>query len=670
MRSRPFVAAGLPAGLARGLAKGLAGGLAALLGSAAARADEPVPTTPLEVSVKGTRRPDAGTVLATVPAERIERLGTTSVATTLERMPSITSGGGMRGERILNLRGFDQRQIAVFVDGVPVYVPYDGQLDLDKVPVDMVARVAVVKGAASLLYGPNGLGGAIHIVTRAPAEGLSLRTFTEASPLSAARSSMTASGRAGPVGALVHASFEGVRFVPMSESFAPAPNEDGGRRDNSDRLAGNLTGKVLWDVDERHRIALAASHFEGRFGVPPAVHDFTVRDWRWTDWYSSSLGLSHTFQSPALQTEEVVYVAKLGNTLDAYDDGRYATQLKPKAFHSIYDEGAAGGFVRTTATLPVGAERTFVLRTWTGAKHDMHAGQADRDADTVRASTNLLTTAAQGELDVVPGWLLGSAGLELDGELPDAPSSGLAPRPALGWGPMGSVTFTPAQAWTITAGVASRTRFPTLRERFSTVFGTRDPNPLLRPERAVNLSLDVVFKPSRSLRVAAGLFDSELTDLITSVFVAPGVDQMQNAARARYLGAEAEIGWTFAPWLDVLAGWMILHARGGDALAQPLAYRPEHKGLVLATVTPLAGLSLTGVMRYVGRQEFQNPDTGQWGHLGGFPMFDARLAYAFSPALRAWVRVTNLADADVEPRYSFPEAGRQVFVGIGSSTGS
>lgn len=657
MRRRPLGFAGLAT-------------LAVLRVPALALADEPTATTPLEVSVTGTKRPDAGTVLATVPAERIERIGTTSVATTLERMPSVMSGGGMRGERILNLRGFDQRQIAVFVDGVPVYVPYDGQLDLDKVPVDMVARIAVVKGAASLLYGPNGLGGAIHIVTRPPTETPALRTFTEAAPLSAARSSITGSGRMGPVGALVHASFEGVRFVPMSAGFTPTANEDGGRRNNSDRLAGNLTGKVLWDVDEQHRIALAASHFEGRFGVPPAVHDFTVRDWRWTDWYSSSVGLSHTFQSPALQTEEVLYLSKLGNTLDAYDDERYATQDKPKAFHSIYDEGAVGGFVRTTVTLPVGAARSFVLRTWTGAKHDTHAGQAKVGADTVRASTNLLTTAAQGELDVVPGWLLSSVGLELDGELPDAPSSGLSPRTALGWGPMGSLTFTPSRAWTVTAGVASRTRFPTLRERFSTVFGTRDPNPLLRPERAVNLSLDVVFKPARSLRVAAGVFDSELSDLITSVFVAPGVDQMQNASRARYLGAEAEVGWTFAPWLDVLAGWMVLQAKGGDALDQPLAYRPEHKGLALATVTPLAGLSLTGVMRYVGRQEFQNPDTGKWGHLGAFPLFDARLAYALSPALRAWVHVTNLADANVEPRYSFPEAGRQFFVGLGSSTGS
>jgi iron complex outermembrane receptor protein len=361
-------------------------------------------------------------------------------------------------------------------------------------------------------------------------------------------------------------------------------------------------------------------------------------------------------------------VSLLGNTLDAYDDGRYATQAKPKAFHSIYDEGAGGGSVRATYTLPLGGDRRLALRTWSGVKHDTHAGQANRGADTLRASTTLLTTAMQAEVDVFPRRLLASAGVQLDGELPGAPPTGPTPRPALGWGPMGALTYTPAPAWSIAASVASRSRFPTLRERFSTVFGTRDPNPLLRPERAVNLSLDVVYKPLPGLRLAASVFDAELSDLITSVYLAPGVDRMQNAQRARFLGGEAEVGFTLTRWVDVLAGWMILHARALDAPDDRLAYRPDNKGLVMITVTPIPAIAITGVMRHVGGQDFQNPDTGRWGHLGAYQLFDARVEWTFLPGLRAWVRATNLADVNVEGRYSFPEAGRQVFVGLGSST--
>lgn len=651
--------------------------------AAPARADTP-PTPPLEIVVVGARREDRGTAVTVVDAGQIERLGATTVSDALSRLPALHAGSDARGERIVSMRGFDQRQIAVFVDGVPVSVPYDGQIDLSKMPVDMVSRLVVIKGASSLLYGPGGLGGAINVITRDPGERLSVRGLAEASPFLAARGSLTIGGKIGPVSALVGAGFEEVLYQPLSGRFTPLANEDGGRRDNSDRLSGNLAAKVAWDASPEHRFTLSLSHFHGTFGVPPATRDFTVRYWRWSDWSASTLGLSHAFRSGRLQTEALAYLSFFGNTLDSFDDARYLTQDKRRAWHSVYDDSTAGGFVRSALTVPVGRERALILRTWTGLRHDAHSGQADRGADTLRAATSIVTVSAQGEIDVVPRWLKATAGAQLDGELPGAASIGPSPRPALGSGPQGALTFTPGRAFSFTASLAQRTRFPTLRERFSTVFGARAPNPDLRPERAINLSLDGVFRPSPSLRFAASFFEAELTDLIQSVIIAPGTDQMANVARARLLGGEAEVRWTLATWVDLLAGFTLLHARRLDGPEPRLAYRPDHKGLVMLTVSPLPGLSITGVMRHVGGQDFQNPDTGRWGHLGAYQLFDARLEYAFVPGarwtaplprdgrgdvLRAFIRAQNLADASVESRYSFPEPGRQVFVGLGTSVG-
>lgn len=625
--------------------------------------EPPPPTPPLEIVVESPRRPDAGTAVTIVDAERIDRMGTSSVATTLERFPSLSAGGTARGERLLNLRGFDQRQIAVFVDGIPAAVPYDGRMDLDKLPVDMVSRVAVVKGATSLLYGPNGLGGAINVATHEPTARLSLRSSAELSPAITARSSLVGSGSRGPVGVLLGAGFEGVRYVPMPSSFAPTYHEDGGRRDNSDRLAGDLAAKLVWDIDQEHRVALSFSRFEGRFGVPPSTRALSPDFRRWSAWASSSVGLSHALRRGRLQTEEVLYLSLLDNTLEVYGDPRYVA----KVGDSGYDDVEAGGFVRTTCALPVGDARALLLRTWTGLRHDAHVRE-DNGVVSDRVATNLATSAAQAELDLVPGWLTASAGVELDVELPDTADSGETPPPAAGWGPMGALTFTPARAWTVTGGVASRTRFPTLRERFSTALDTRVPNPLLRPERAVNMSLDVTFRPLQTLRFAAGVFDSELSDLI--VTAREPVSQLQNLDRARLLGAEAQVTWTLAPWVDVLAGWMVLHARRLGASANDrVEHRPDNKGLVMLTVTPLSGLSLTGVLRHVGGQSFQDSDTGAWGRLGAYQLYDARVEWAFLPGLRAWVRMNNIADVAVEGRYSFPEAGRQVFVGLGTRTG-
>ena len=665
--------------LARGLASAW---LTLVAGPLAARAESP-PVTPLEVVVQGPSRADPGTAVDVLPEERIARTGAPSVAEALESLPAVHSGGGSRGERILQLRGFDQRQLAVFVDGVPVYVPYDGQIDLGKIPVDQVQRLVVIKGAAPLLYGPNGLGGAVHVVTRSPRTRPSAAMLTEASALGAYafRSRLWASATLGPVGAIVGAGVERALYQPMSAAAPKAPNEDGGRRDNSDRLAGNAHGKVVWGVDGRNRLALSATHVQGNHGVPPAVRGFNVRRWRWTDWTSTSVSLSHARRAAGFETEEVAYFARLGNTLDSFDDATLTTQDKPRAFHSVYDETAAGGFVRARVRAPIGASRTLELRTWLGLKHDRHVGQGDRDEPLTAVSTTLLTAASQAELDLVPRWLRVSAALQLDGEAPGASPSGPTPPVATGWGPMASVAFTPISHLSVVASVASRTRFPTLRERFSTVFGTREPNALLRPERAINLSLDVSVRPTPGLHASVGVFDSELTDLIQTVMVRPQTEQLQNVGVARYLGAEAEAQWTLDPWIDVVVGWMLLSAKGGAAYDAELVGRPDNRGTALLTVRPfghlrlgaLRGLSATGALRHVGEQAFQHPDTGAWGRLGSYQLFDARLDWALPIAPEPptlFVRMTNVADSHVEGRFAFPEAGRQVFVGIASKVGS
>jgi len=43
-------------------------------------------------------------------------------------------------------------------------------VDLGQMPVDAVEKVTVTQGNASVLYGPNSLGGSINIVTQLPSQ--------------------------------------------------------------------------------------------------------------------------------------------------------------------------------------------------------------------------------------------------------------------------------------------------------------------------------------------------------------------------------------------------------------------------------------------------------------------------------------------------------------------
>src|SRR5690606_18093992 len=47
--------------------------------------------------------------------------------------PGVTvSAGGARNEQMVYVRGFDSRQVPLFLDGIPQYVPYDGYVDFTR----------------------------------------------------------------------------------------------------------------------------------------------------------------------------------------------------------------------------------------------------------------------------------------------------------------------------------------------------------------------------------------------------------------------------------------------------------------------------------------------------------------------------------------------------------
>ena len=81
---------------------------------------------------------------------------------------------GARNERGVFVRGFDVRQVPLYIDGIPVYVPYDGYVDMDRFLTYDVGEMQVSKGFTSPLYRPNAIGGAINLITKAPTKPFNL----------------------------------------------------------------------------------------------------------------------------------------------------------------------------------------------------------------------------------------------------------------------------------------------------------------------------------------------------------------------------------------------------------------------------------------------------------------------------------------------------------------
>ncbi|MCZ7556772.1 MAG: TonB-dependent receptor [Bacteroidia bacterium] len=101
----------------------------------------------------------------------------------LSDLPSVTyysEGGSGIGYNYLRIRGFDQRRLAVMVNGVPQNDPEDHNVYWINL-VDMLGNtedIQIQRGAGSAFYGPPAIGGSINIVTGdfADRKGVTLST--------------------------------------------------------------------------------------------------------------------------------------------------------------------------------------------------------------------------------------------------------------------------------------------------------------------------------------------------------------------------------------------------------------------------------------------------------------------------------------------------------------
>lgn len=96
-----------------------------------------------------------------------------TIAEAVNLLPGINLGhAGARNEGMIYVRGFDMRQFPLYVDGIPLSVPYDGYIDPNRFTTFDLSEVTVSRGYSSVLFGPNTLGGAMNLVSRKPEENI------------------------------------------------------------------------------------------------------------------------------------------------------------------------------------------------------------------------------------------------------------------------------------------------------------------------------------------------------------------------------------------------------------------------------------------------------------------------------------------------------------------
>src|SRR5262249_25264370 len=113
----------------------------------------------------------------------IQRHQALTVDEAIEYLPGVSvDHKAPRNQTGISVGGFDSRQVPLYIDGIPAYVPFDGYVDLTRYLTSDVAAVQVAKGYSSPLLGPNLLGGVVNVVSRQPQKDFEGQAFAGSAP--------------------------------------------------------------------------------------------------------------------------------------------------------------------------------------------------------------------------------------------------------------------------------------------------------------------------------------------------------------------------------------------------------------------------------------------------------------------------------------------------------
>ncbi|MBZ0205029.1 MAG: TonB-dependent receptor [Flavobacteriales bacterium] len=617
-----------------------------------------------EVTIVGTRHTDT---TSTVGIRDIELYNRMNVAQAVNLLPGVTlAASGARNETMVHVRGFDLRQVPLYLDGIPVYIPYDGYVDLARFATMDLARIDVSKGFTSILYGPNTMGGAINMITRKPVGKLDYN---------GSLSLINTNGGAGNlnIGTLRKKYFlqGGIAYIQrgdysLSKDFEPTRNEDGGVREHSAFTDQRFNVKAGFTPNEHteYTVGFIQQHGEKSAPIYAGIDQMNPlltkpRYWEWPSWDKQSIYFMsrNRLRKQADELNTRIYFDKFQNAVFSYDDATYSTMSKPYAFKSYYDDQAGGAQVEYI-TRAVPSNMTKVAATYRFDEHQEHNEgdpiQTYFDRTWSIGLENIVYMGAKWQL--IPGLSYNArqndrADDVVSGEV--ISHDGAAINDAFNGQVL--IQFQPRSDHRLHLSGSSKTRFATIKDRYSYRMGQAVPNPDLGSETAINTEIGYTGSINDRLVVEAALFYSHLNDVIQQVDNVQGSKwQLQNAGEAVFLGGELALNWSASPKVQVGANYSYIQQNNVDNPEIEFIGVPPQKVFGHVDFRPTKWIFLNANAEYNDSRY----STSYGGQTDPFAVFNAKVGFHLKQHITLEATANNIVDANYAITEGYPCEGR------------
>lgn len=583
-----------------------------------------------------------GQAVTVLDTATIERRQAQIVSDLLRQTPgvTVTRNGGPGAVTSVFIRGAESDQTAALIDGVKLNDPSSpgGGFDFGNLLIGNIARIEVLRGAQSVLWGSQAIGGVVNLITRQPTEQLAVNARAEGGWHDTGQGFANVSGKLGPVSASVGGGYYTTDGV---SSYVAGTERDGFRNYGANASVGiEVTDAV--SIDLRGFYADGRTKFDG-FPAPTFAFGDT-REYGTTEQWVGYAGLNV-----------------------ALFDGR----LRNRAGYAYTDTDRRNidpdGFTRETFSGSGRNERIEYQGTLDLARGTFATFGAEREVSKLRTSSFGTDTRGRARL------------FSVYGQLAVTPVAGLTATAGVRHDDHnvfgGATTFSGSGAYTLSTGTTFRGSYsegfkaPTLFQ-LQSEFG----NVALDPERSRGWDAGVAQKVlDGALEASATWFHRTSFDLIafvscpaqTGICVNRPFGTYDNVARARSQGLELALTLRPVEAFTLSAAYTYLdaenRARGTATFGRDLARRPDHSVTVNADYRLPFGLALGTTVTAVG-DSFDN--AANTTRLDGYVLTDVRASFPLGEHLEVYGRVENVFDADYQTAFQYGTPGRAAYAGV------
>jgi iron complex outermembrane receptor protein len=560
---------------------------------------------------------------------------------------TVTDFYGNGKSSAVDIRGFGETgplNTLVLVDGRRVNEIDLSGVDWTQIPLDQVERIEIVRGAGSVLYGDNAVGGVINIITKKPEKSFSAKADAVGGSYGYNKESGSISGKWGPLSAILNAGY----------------NATGGYRENGFFRAKDIGGKVLYDLNEDISFNLSGGFHGDDTGLPGGLPENIYRLHR------------RATTAPDDHAETNDGYGVLGVKAKLWNLGRIDAELSYRQ-RQVDDFFVSSDFKdkRDLSTWGITPKYILEKRLWNFLNKltvglDFYRSHSAVDSESAFGPNRLKVTKESigvyvlDEFSILENLIL-SLGFrnewvifDLFQQTPRAKDKTRDREPAYNlsldylFGKKSSAFFSFKRSF----------RFPVSDEliQFFPVFQV---NPLIKPQTGYHYEIGVRHAFTDQIEGNLTLF---WVDLQNEIFFNPLTFTNENLASTRRQGIEAGVKAKPFPWLTLSGnyGYTRPFIRSVPFSGNDIPGVPRHKGSIGSDIQIWRGLLLNARVNLVGSRRFISDFANQVERLGGYYTLDLKLSYGWK-GLKAFVGVNNLLNRKYAEFAVIDAVGNQFF---------